>query len=109
MVINESFHKYRPPLFVETQGWTVDAFIDPAYLHMFLVIIFIDCRTLCIYNPRILCSRQVLVGFLTVSAATSATVLVAIPWIKRPISPIVRLSLSLNTANTAFAVVVATS
>ncbi|KAF2365306.1 G protein-coupled receptor rhodopsin-like, partial [Trinorchestia longiramus] len=51
----------------------------------------------------------VLVAFLLVSALTSLTILLSVPFLKRPISPIVRLSFSHNTANAAFSIVVAIS
>ncbi|XP_064079206.1 trace amine-associated receptor 4-like [Macrobrachium nipponense] len=44
----------------------------------------------------------VYIGLCLASGIVSSTVVLAIPWVKRPISPTVRLSLSLAAANTVF-------
>ncbi|XP_068243924.1 trace amine-associated receptor 3-like [Palaemon carinicauda] len=47
----------------------------------------------------------VYIGLCLASGIVSSTVVLAIPWVKRPISPTVRLSLSLAAANTVFCII----
>ncbi|KAK8389048.1 hypothetical protein O3P69_020784 [Scylla paramamosain] len=46
----------------------------------------------------------VMIGLCVASGLVSSAVMCACPWVKRPMSPIVRLSLSLTAANTVFSV-----
>lgn len=49
-------------------------------------------------------SLQMLIAFTAVTTVVSCLVVCAAPWVKRPMSPTVTLSLSLAAANTLFSI-----